>query len=135
MDFLGQSRMKPANHAPFFACIYHGLCDTARKHGYALTIHGTLNHDMDLVAIPWTEEAISAEDLRAALMKHLTMCGYDDVLRRSGYSEEYIKQRIEAGEIAKMDGVEKKPHGRLAWNLYLMFGAKVDLSVMPRILQ
>jgi hypothetical protein len=28
-------------------------------------------------------------------------------------------------------GAEVKPHGRLAWNLYLDHGAKVDLSVMP----
>ncbi|MCR6656626.1 MAG: hypothetical protein NVV63_12630 [Opitutus sp.] len=27
---------------------------------------------------------------------------------------------------------ESKPHGRIAWNLYLGNGCKVDLSVMPR---
>lgn len=46
--------MKPPTRAPFFACIYHGLCDVARARGYALAIHGTVTSDLDLIAVPWT---------------------------------------------------------------------------------
>lgn len=123
--------MKPASRAPFFACLYHGLCDVARSRGYALTIHGTVTTDLDLVAIPWTAEAVSAEDLKDALMKHLGACGYADLLRKGSILTEEQVQQVLAQQGTAED--TKKPHGRRAWNLYMDFGAKVDLSVMPRI--
>lgn len=123
--------MKPATRAPFYATIYHSLCETARKHGYALAIHGTVTTDLDLIAIPWVEDAASADELRAALMRHLGLCGYDDLMRRQGHSEEFIREFM-AGDGKTMDESTVKPHGRIAWNLHMDHGAKVDLSVMPR---
>lgn len=112
--------MKEPTRAPVFACLYPGLCDVARARGYALAIHGTVTSDLDLIACPWTEAAVSAEELKDALMKHIGACGYSDMLKRdSGITVEDIEKPA-------------KPHGRLAWNLYLYAGTKVDLSVMPR---
>ena len=65
--------MKEPTRAPAYACMYHGLCDTARKHGYALAIHGTMTTDLDLVAIPWTDEAADVDTLVAALRWHVGM--------------------------------------------------------------
>lgn len=124
--------MKSPTRAPFFACMYHGLCEIARKHGYALAIHGTVTTDLDLIAVPWTDEAVSAEEVKNALMNHIGACGYADLLRRDGLSEEHVQQIMERKENKLLDGVEAKPHGRLSWNLYMDHGAKVDLSVMPR---
>jgi hypothetical protein len=106
--------MKDATRAPFYACMYHGLCDTARAHGYALAIHGSVVSDLDLVAIPWTDAAAPAEVVVEALRKHI------------GHVTTVPAQ-------LKTEGAEAKPHGRQAWNLYMDHGAKVDLSVMPRI--
>lgn len=40
----------------------------AAKHvGYALTVHGSLNRDIDLVAVPWREGALDADRLISAL--------------------------------------------------------------------
>lgn len=47
--------MKDANYAPVYCALYPELCTVARKHGYALAIHGTLSRDMDLICIPWVE--------------------------------------------------------------------------------
>lgn len=124
--------MKPATRAPFFACLYHVLCDVARARGYALTIHGTVTTDLDLVAIPWTDEAVPAEELKDALMAHIGACGYADLLRQDGLSEELVQQVMARKQPGTEDTDTVKPHGRLAWNLYLYGGAKVDLSVMPR---
>lgn len=134
--------MKDPNRAPFYACIYHGLCETARKHGYALAIHGTVATDLDLVAIPWTNEAVSAEELRDALMKHICAVDYEGLTRRffakAKDSEELVRQVLEneaknRKEPQDETGATIKPHGRRAWNLYMDAGAKVDLSVMPRL--
>lgn len=131
--------MKPATRAPFYASLYHGLCETARKHGYALAIHGTVTADLDLVAIPWTTEAIDAVALRDALMAHIGACDYEGITRRQFPDDEKLVQQILANEAANQNeprdatGATIKPHGRRAWNLYLDHGCKVDLSVMPRL--
>lgn len=131
--------MKEATRAPFYACLYHGLCEVARAHGYALAIHGTVTRDLDLVAVPWTEAAVDALTLRDALMKHIGACDYEGITRRThGDDENFVQQivaHVRAAEKEPRDetGAAIKPHGRRAWNLYLDFGAKVDLSVMPRV--
>jgi hypothetical protein len=126
--------MKDPNRAPFYASMYHGLCQTARKHGYALAIHGTLDRDLDLVAIPWTEEAGDPITLKDDLMRHIHACDYADVHRRQGFSEELVQEILKThDQDAEING-EKKPHGRRSWNLYHEHGSKVDLSVMPRIM-
>lgn len=124
--------MKPANRAPFFVCLYHGLCDVARRHGYALAIHGSVITDMDLVAVPWTDEAVPAEQLKCLLMAHVLACGYVDLLRQDGTPEEIIAQIMARQYPGTSDEGTPKPHGRVAWNLYLATGTKIDLSVMPR---
>jgi hypothetical protein len=131
--------MKDANRAPFYACMYHGLCKTARELGYALAIHGSVVTDLDLVAIPWTDQAVSAVELKDALMKHIHACDYEGITRRMfPNNEELVQQILEAEkgrkEVEDETGATIKPHGRRAWNLYLDAGAKVDLSVMPRVL-
>lgn len=78
----------------------------ARTHGYALTLHGSGQRDLDLVAIPWTEDAKSAEVLVTAL----AFC---------------IHAQADEPPI-------EKPHGRWGWVIQLGGGLYIDLSVMPR---
>lgn len=107
--------MKEANRAPSYAMIYHGLCDVARSLGYALAIHGSVVTDLDLVAIPWTDEAVDPEILKEEIKNHCGRC----MVNLDGESKEH-------------DYPTKKPHGRLAWKLHMYAGGSVDLSVMPR---
>lgn len=128
--------MKDATRAPLFACLYPGLCDKARALGYALAIHGTVTRDLDLVAIPWTDKAVSAVALKDSLMEHIAAVGYEDLLRRDSpfLTNEQIDSLVSQQEGTNPRGAAtQKPHGRLAWNLYLYCGTKVDLSVMPRL--
>lgn len=124
--------MQPANRAPFFMCLYPGLCDVARDCGYALAIHGSCVTDFDLVAIPWIESAVGAQELKCRLMRHILATGFADMLRRDGLPEEHIAKIMARQEPGTRDEGTPKPHGRLAWNLYLYAGTKIDLSVMPR---
>lgn len=100
--------------------------------GYALAIHGTVTADLDLIACPWTTQAASAHDLKEAMMRHIGACGYADMLKRDTCLTEDQINEIVAREENKNADFTEKPHGRLAWNLYLYEGTKVDLSVMPR---
>jgi hypothetical protein len=99
----------------------------AREKGYALGFHGSGKRDLDLIAAPWTVEAVSAQDL----VDHL--CEFSGLTIRDGDAR------------ARDLGVsflspEPKPWGRLTWSLapevppLSSWGGPeyVDLSVMPR---
>ena len=107
--------MKKSTRAPAYACIYHGLAEVARKYGYALAIHGSVLTDLDLIAVPWTYEAVDAETVMHAIKKHCELCAVN--------LEEWCVEHPEPTQ---------KPHGRLAWKLHIEAGGSVDLSVMPR---
>ncbi|MAO66231.1 MAG: hypothetical protein CL666_14645 [Balneola sp.] len=106
--------MKKANKAPAYAVIYNGLAEVARKHGYALAIHGSVVTDLDLIAIPWIKEADDMETLVQAIIEHCGACGIN--LDQYGNEQE----------------PEEKPHGRIAWKLFMGAGGAVDLSVLPK---
>jgi hypothetical protein len=107
--------MKESNRAPAYACIYHGLAEIAREYGYALAIHGSVLTDLDLIAVPWTDDAVDAESLMMLIRDHCGKCA----VNLDEYSNEHIEPSI-------------KPHGRLAWKFHLHAGGAVDLSVLPR---
>lgn len=87
----------------------------AREYGYALAIHGSVLTDLDLVAIPWTEEAIDPYGLMKLIKAHCGKCGVN--------LDEYGNEHL---------GPTRKPHGRMAWKLFMDAGGSVDLSVMPK---
>lgn len=90
--------------------------DAAREKGYALAVHGSLNRDIDLLAVPWTEEASSAEEVAEAIR---------------AAAEKTSPGRM--AFVATNDPCPRvKPHGRLAWSIHLGGGPFIDLSVMPR---
>lgn len=117
---------KPLRLQPSYALVYSALLprlqEVAREHGYALGVHGSMATDLDLIAVPWTEEATDGETLVRALAAIV-------------------------GASVDMPGLPnpgKKPHGREAWTLLFdsleyggfgLSGPYIDLSVMPRSTQ
>lgn len=47
----------------FYASMYEDIRKCAMDLGWAVAIHGSLKSDMDIMAMPWTEEAVSFEHL------------------------------------------------------------------------
>jgi hypothetical protein len=109
--------MKTANIAPAYAGLYAGLCEVARENGYALAIHGSLANDMDLVAVPWVNEAVAPEVLAEAMWKRVKWLNHQTEFP-------YKPQTM--------------PHGRLAWFFPLLQAppnegrSGIDLSITPR---
>ena len=80
----------------------------AREVGYAVGVHGSLMRDFDLIAAPWTEEAVG----QAGLVTHL--CNGLNAIRLGSF--------------------EIKPFGRVAVTLQINgFYKHIDLSIMPTI--
>jgi hypothetical protein len=52
--------MKPCSHDSHakYELLIEPLRAVARSLGYALTVHGSLVRDIDLVAVPWTSDAV-----------------------------------------------------------------------------
>lgn len=116
--------MKDVSPAATYACLLPDLVAAARDVGYALAPHGSFGRDLDLIAVPWTEEATSAEQLILAL---LGACGGHivDGHTKKPDSDEWEKKR---GGIPT-----QKPHGRRAWSIHIGNHGSLylDVSVMP----
>lgn len=94
--------------------IVRPLRERARAIGYALCIHGSLERDIDLVAVPWTPQALAPEELANSLKQVLSKL-YPIGLE-VGPSDEPAK---------------RKPHGRQCWSWWIRSWTYIDLSVFP----
>lgn len=104
---------KQAVIAPWYVMAYTGLERVAHRHGYALALHGSMSRDLDIVAIPWTDDAEEPEKLLVAVCKFIT---------------DKAKVSYKLGKPTQM------PHGRLAYVLPVGHdGHYIDFSVMPLV--
>jgi hypothetical protein len=109
----------PARAAAYVA-LYPMLVSIARRHGYALAVHGSLHRDFDLVAIPWVEEASDALTLIKAIKR----------------ATRTVTHHEENDHLVKDCAPNLKPHGRVAYSLHVtnygMYAGYLDISVMPK---
>ncbi len=103
-----------------YAACLPDLRRIAREHGYALGLHGSGERDLDLIAVPWIEDAIPPENL---VEKLRAVIGGFIINVEDADRGDYTRRNP-----------QPKPHGRLAWairfddpegRLY------IDLSIMP----
>lgn len=121
--------MKDVTNAVAFSLLIPSLMKAGREVGYAIAVHGSMSRDLDLVAIPWTEGAVSAE----RLILHL-VAAVDGHIRNG--SRKVQKEGSDEATWETVSGSEPavKPHGRLAWTIHLGHnGMYLDVSVMPRV--
>lgn len=97
--------------AVFYACIYEDLKNAALDCGWALGLHGSLNSDMDLMAMKWTEEAKPVEELVIALERCLTP---PDSL------------------IAKTKKSTDKPNGRIVYTIHIFADFYLDVNIVSQ---
>lgn len=57
MAIIGVPYKKPLHAKPnLYAYYFETLKEIAKEHGYNLIVHGSMNRDLDLIAIPWVNE-------------------------------------------------------------------------------
>lgn len=99
--------------APWYVMAYTKLERIAWRHGYCLALHGSLARDLDIVAIPWTDDADSPERLLASFRKFIVS-----------------KARVKLSASTPIP----KPHGRIAYAIPIGHdGHYLDISIMPRL--
>ena len=47
----------------FYACMWNDIRQCAMDNGWAVALHGSLNSDMDIMAMPWVENAVTFSEL------------------------------------------------------------------------
>jgi hypothetical protein len=92
-----------------YLTVYPRLRKVAIDNGYTLALHGSVTRDLDLVAIAWTKEAATAQELIGEFMKNL----------KDGYIND---------EDITYEG--HKPFGRITFPIHLGRGAYIDISVI-----
>jgi len=89
--------------------------EAARNHGYAIGVHGSMRRDLDLIAVPWRNEASDADTLAESIQR--AACGFGMASRQW----------------------ERKPAGRIATSMPVCWSHRpgitndghIDLSVLP----
>lgn len=97
----------PPSYSPVYAAaLYPELAVIARRHGYALAVHGSLRRDIDLIAVPWVQSPSEPQAVVDAFC-----------------AEFWIRQ---------IGAPQEKPHGRRAWTITVGHGeCSIDLSFVP----
>lgn len=101
----------PTGRAAAYAFLLPSLVTVARQCGYALGVHGSMQRDLDLIAVPWVAEAAEPEALVEALRE--SVGGY--LSEHDNNGDPYIK-----------------PHGRVCWAIHFGGGMYLDISIMAR---
>lgn len=112
---------RPTTHAAltreYYGVLIAALRHVAYRFGYALTVHGSLGMDIDLVAVPWRDTCAGAAGVAEAIQR-----AAEAIIGRA---------EMRAGD----PNPKKMPCGRLAWSFYLgspeLDVPYIDLSVMP----
>ena len=93
----------------FYASIYEDIRKTAMALGWAVALHGSLKSDMDIMAMPWLENAVKFETLISAI------CGlFEDNELAGQYSVDY----------------KSKPHGRIVATIPIWEDFYLDISTI-----
>lgn len=95
------------NNAIFWIFRFPELREAAAECGWALGVHGSVIHDLDLMAMPWVEEHTSADELAEKLAEVV-----DDQGREPVKSEP-----------------DEKPNGRIVYTIFAS-NTYIDLNVI-----
>lgn len=132
------SEPKPIKARPaFYAHIYTALQGFARELGYNLLIHGSMNRDMDLVAVPWSDEPKSHLELLQTFSKFLNGVEGGALVNDQFFTYEQEEQDI----LEKYYCFSRLPGGRSSYIINLNRGGKfngyideqyyLDISITP----
>ena len=97
--------------ATFYACIWDDLRNAALDCGWALGLHGSLAKDMDIMAMPWVEDAKPVEDMIQALINCFTPSPFDNISKRPIFG---------------------KPNGRVVYTIHIWKDLYLDVNVISK---
>ena len=91
--------------AAFYAMCWEDMRKIAHENGWAIALHGSLNMDLDIMAMPWEEDCKSADDFIKSLAN----------LFETPFP--ILKYRV-------------KPHQRISYNLVIYGNFSIDIQMI-----
>lgn len=104
-----KSEVTTNGRAVFYTVLWPSFRAAAIEQGWALALHGSMASDMDMMAMPWVEDAKPVEDLIIALSN----CMGGTIWKGSHFDKPF-----------------HKPKGRLVYTLAIFKDYYIDLSIM-----
>ncbi|WP_437187793.1 hypothetical protein SH668x_001204 [Planctomicrobium sp. SH668] len=89
-------------YGPLYASLYPDLAIICRNHGFALAVHGSLQRDFDLIAVPWVDLPSKPDDV--------------------------IKEVTSTFALRQIGDATAKLHGRLCYTLSFTGSCYLDFS-------
>lgn len=86
------------NNAIFWIFRFDDIRKVAAECGWAIAVHGSVVHDLDLMAMPWVEEHTTADELAERLSRIVV-------------SEEYYREPVKSKP-------GDKPNGRIVYTIF-----------------
>lgn len=105
-----KEEINPNGRAVFYTVFWESFRKAAIERGWALAMHGSMASDMDMMAMPWTEEARPVEELIQAL---------SDCIGKTVWKTSHFVPH------------HGKPHGRVVYTLSVYSDYYIDLSILP----
>ena len=93
----------------FYACMYEDIRQCAMDCGWAVSLHGSLTSDMDIMAIPWVENAVTFKEMIDRLSK---------LFKDNDMSSQYVISYNE------------KPHNRVVATIPIWSDFYLDISTI-----
>jgi len=109
------------------ATLLPALREVARRHGYALAVHGSLERDIDLIAAPWRDGCADAASLAEAFFS--ACCA---IVGFATWPGGWTDKATFAPPPGSLPNPDRKPLGRLGYSIMLSGGPYLDISIMPR---
>jgi len=95
--------------AAFYASMWPDLKEAALNYGWALGLHGSLSSDMDIMAMPWTDDAKPVDDM----IKALSDCFTENPFKNQHTVPSY-----------------GKPNGRVVYTMTIWSDFYLDINVI-----
>ena len=97
------------NDAIFWTFRWNDIREVAASCGWAVAIHGSMVHDLDLMAMPWVEEHTTADELAERISR---------IVVSENCYRPYVKSN--PGD---------KPNGRIVYTIFAG-GTYIDMNVI-----
>ena len=115
---------KPIKAKPhFYAVCLQPLQEIAKSMGYNLLVHGSMNRDMDLIAVPWIDNPHPEKELIKAFDMYLRGVCYDDGCEERGY----MYSVLPGGRKSYVINLNRGGN----WNNYTDEQYYLDISITP----
>lgn len=118
--------VKPTHAKPsLYALYFESIKDIGTKYGYNIVLHGSLNRDLDLIAIPWQEKIGDKIKMIEYIAKHIGGHILHQATNKTHHGREQYIININRTVEYKFDGMASTVQNHVDPQYY------IDISILP----